>query len=255
MKTLVLILSLIVSTSATARPVHIGAAPSIDPLPAIEIPSTTEDYIIRAATSNDDVPNFLDSAEFDPGSPDAERILEMYDRYYEAETGESAFPTGRTVDRGNIDPAVVGGEFGDLLHLANGTCRRQSCAVWAVVSKARQTITIYVNGSPISLANNRTSTGLPGTGTPNFDKHPDGRIYNKYTSKKFPGGDYNGLGNMPYAVFIRGGFAIHGTPRGNWGMLGRPASHGCIRVHPTTGQLFNQLVRQYGVRNTWITVQ
>jgi len=74
-------------------------------------------------------------------------------------------------------------------------------------------------------------------------------------SSKFPGGDYNGLGNMPYAVFVDGGFAIHGTTRGNWPLLGQVASHGCIRVHPDNGFIFNRLVRQHGVKNTWITIR
>lgn len=208
--------------------------------------------------TEDDQPNFLDSEEYDPSSPQAEAVLQMYDRYYEAETGESAYPTGATADRGDIDPAVkigAGGAFDGLIQLTGGDCVRQSCSVWAVVNKSSQTITIYVNGSPIGLPNNRTSTGISGRSTPDFDKHPDGRVYQRYSSNKFPGGDYNGLGNMPYAVFIRGGYAIHGTPKSNWGRLGQRASHGCVRVHPDTAKLFNSLVRQYGVANTWITVQ
>ena len=34
---------------------------------------------------------------------------------------------------------------------------------------------------------------------------------------------------MPYSVFFRGGYAIHGT--GYVKQLGRPASHGCVRLH------------------------
>lgn len=34
---------------------------------------------------------------------------------------------------------------------------------------------------------------------------------------------------MPYSIFFTGGFAIHGTP--HVGSLGRPASHGCVRLH------------------------
>jgi hypothetical protein len=43
-----------------------------------------------------------------------------------------------------------------------------------------------------------------------------GPIFKKYTSKKFSGGNYEGLANMPYAVFIKGGYAIHGTTTGNF---------------------------------------
>jgi lipoprotein-anchoring transpeptidase ErfK/SrfK len=172
--------------------------------------------------------------DFDPFDPNVEEQLNLIDQQYEAETGMSA-------------------------HLPNqaryfGTgCRRETCAVYAHVSKTRQLLSLYENG--VLTGQFATSTGMSGHGTPNFDKHPDGRIYDKYMSKTYPGGDYNGLGNMPYAVFIKGGFAIHGTGKSNWPKLGRRASHGCIRVHPDNAYRFNRLVRQVGIANTWITVE
>lgn len=42
---------------------------------------------------------------------------------------------------------------------------------------------------------------------------------------------------MPYSIFFAGGYAIHGTY--SVAQLGRPASHGCIRLSPThAAQLF-----------------
>ena len=133
------------------------------------------------------------------------------------------------------------------------TCVREQCEVWAQVVRSTQTMYLYIRGQLQGTW--KISSGIPGRGTPNFDKHPDGRIYDRYTSLKFPGGDYQGLGNMPYAVFISGGFAIHGTAQSNWKRLGSKASHGCIRIHPDNAYYFNRLVRQVGVRYTWITVQ
>ncbi len=171
--------------------------------------------------------------ELDPFSPNVQQTLEQMDQNYEDATGlESHLPQGISFF---------------------SSCYRESCGVYARVEKAEQRLYLYVNGS--LYATYATSTGVPGRDTPNFDTHPDGRIYDFHTSSKFPGGDYNGLGNMPYAVFISGGFAIHGTGRGNWPKLGRVASHGCIRIHPDNAYVFNQLVRQYGVANTWITVE
>ena len=135
--------------------------------------------------------------------------------------------------------------------LMDSGCVRENCAVWADVVKSEQRLYLYVNGNLQGTW--AVSTGIPGRSTPDFDTHPDGRIYTAYTSTKFPGGDYHGLGNMPYAVFISGGFAIHGTPF--IGRLGERASHGCVRVHPDNARAFNQLVRANGVRNTWITVE
>lgn len=175
-------------------------------------------------------------SELNPFDPEVEQQLLDFDAAYEAQTGLSS----------HLEEPM------NIFSLVGG-CQRQQCAVWARVSKARQTLYLYVNGRlqdswPIS-------SGLPGHETPRFDKHPDGRIYDRYTSGKYPGGDYNGLGNMPYAVFIKGGFALHGTPSSNWSKLGRKASHGCIRMHPDNGYRFNRLVRANGIANVWITVE
>lgn len=36
---------------------------------------------------------------------------------------------------------------------------------------------------------------------------------------------------MPHSIFFSGGYAIHATP--HTGSLGRPASHGCVRLSPS----------------------
>ena len=58
---------------------------------------------------------------------------------------------------------------------------------------------------------------------------------------------------MPHSIFFRGGFAIHGT--GYVKQLGRPASHGCIRLHPSNAATLFSLVRTYGAGNTRIVIQ
>jgi hypothetical protein len=197
-------------------------------------------FVAHATTAPVTAPdNAMD--ELDPYDPNIDQILQNMDQEYEAETGKSAHLPGMT------NPGLDG-----ITNFSAG-CVRQTCAVWAQVVKSRQKMYLYVNGRLEGTY--ATSTGVPGHGTPNFDTHPNGRIYDAYTSSKYPGGDYNGLGNMPYAVFISGGFAIHGTGQGNWQYLGRPASHGCIRIHPDNAYHFNRLVRQVGIANTWITVQ
>ncbi len=180
--------------------------------------------------------NALD--ELNPFDPEIEQTLRAYDEEYENETGISAFLE---------DSGLSAIPFFD------SGCYRQSCAVWARVIRSSQSMELYVDGSLVGTYD--VSTGTKGFTTPKFDRHPNGRIYDKYTSTKYPGGDYAGLGNMPYAVFIQGGFAIHGTGKGNWSKLGSPASHGCIRLHPDNAKYFNRLVRQNGIKQTWITVE
>ncbi len=178
-----------------------------------------------------ELPNILD--ELDPRDPNIENILEYYDKTYFDATGDGAI-----IEEGPI---------------SKGGCYQYNCPVWARVSKAEQLIYLYIDGAVKYVW--LVSTGKRGYTTPNLDENPNGRVYDKYTSTIYPDGDYNGLGNMPYAVFIRGGYAIHGTTAGNWPALGRPASHGCIRLHPDNAFIFNRLVRSYGVGSVWVTVK
>lgn len=132
-------------------------------------------------------------------------------------------------------------------------CQNAHCRVWALVNKSRQRLFLFVDGQLVDSF--KVSTGDAKHETPNMSVRAAGPIFKKYTSKKFPGGDYMGLGNMPYAVFFKGGFAIHGTTPGNFSKLGKPASHGCIRLHPDDAVIFNELVRTVGLSETWVTVE
>lgn len=57
---------------------------------------------------------------------------------------------------------------------------------------------------------------------------------------------------MPFAMFFTEGWAVHGTT--SIGALGRPASHGCIRLHPATAKTLFRLVSSYGRASTRIVV-
>jgi hypothetical protein len=178
--------------------------------------------------------NLMD--EFNPFDPNAEKILQEYDRIYQNETGKSAFEINNLL---TIDV---------LPH-----CQQLECNVYAQVVKSEQKLYLYINGVVQNVW--AVSTGKEGHETPLMNTAPNGRIYDSYSSSAYPGGDYNGLGNMPYAVFIQGGFAVHGTGEPNWPFLGTKASHGCIRLHPDNAKIFNRLVRSVGVQNTWVSVQ
>ena len=133
-----------------------------------------------------------------------------------------------------------------------GTCRELNCLLYAEIVKSEQLMYLYLNGEPLDTF--KVSTGGDGYETPNLNLRPSGPVFIKYSSKKFPGGNYQGLGNMPYAVFLKGGYAIHGTTTGNITKLGNPASHGCVRLHPDNARVFNELVREVGLENTWVKI-
>ncbi len=200
--------------------------------PALVVPAVVAVPAHQADLEATEANSSLD--ELDPFAADIEEQLAQLDAAYFQETGLSPFAF-------------------DLFQPMGQACFRDRCPVWIQVSKSRQKLYYFLNGRHEATWD--VSTGAVGYGTPNFDRNPNGRIYDKYTSTKFPGGDYKGLGNMPYAVFISGGFALHGTAKSNWSKLGKRASHGCIRLHPDNAFLMNREIRKVGIYKTWITVQ
>lgn len=68
----------------------------------------------------------------------------------------------------------------------------------------------------------------------------------KHRSKKYHNAP------MPWAVFFHEGYAVHGTT--DVRNLGRPASHGCIRLHPDNAKTFFKLVQASGKESTLISV-
>ena len=51
---------------------------------------------------------------------------------------------------------------------------------------------------------------------------------------------------MPHAIFFTGGYAIHGTYAE--GSLGRPASHGCVRLSRRNAAILYEMVQDEGAR-------
>jgi hypothetical protein len=80
------------------------------------------------------------------------------------------------------------------------------------------------------------SSGKSGFGTPRGSYRPYS-LQRMHYSRKYDNAP------MPYSIFFRGGYAIHGT--GAVGMLGRPASHGCVRLSTgNAARLFAMVQRE-----------
>ncbi|GGD38469.1 L,D-transpeptidase [Sinisalibacter lacisalsi] len=58
---------------------------------------------------------------------------------------------------------------------------------------------------------------------------------------------------MPFSIFYDGNYAIHGTY--STAALGRPASNGCVRLHPESARTLYEMVYAHGKDNTYIVVQ
>ncbi|SER50491.1 L,D-transpeptidase [Rhizobium sp. NFR03] len=113
----------------------------------------------------------------------------------------------------------------------------------ARVSLASQTMTVSENG--IVLHEWQVSTARRGYVT------PQGSWSAKWLSRNHRSRKYNDA-PMPFAVFFNGGYAVHATF--DLKRLGRPASHGCVRLHPRNAAAFFTLASQAGLNNTRIII-
>ncbi len=114
--------------------------------------------------------------------------------------------------------------------------------VTATVSISKQTMVVKENGKVIGVW--RVSTGKKGYATPR-GTYSAKRLHARYFSKK-----YNNA-PMHYAVFFRGGYAVHAT--NHVAQLGRPASHGCVRLAPGNAAKFFAAVKRSGGARITIT--
>jgi len=113
----------------------------------------------------------------------------------------------------------------------------------AKVDISQQKMRVYQNGRlkytwPVSTARKGKVT-------------PTGTWYAKWLSKNHRSSRYNNA-PMPHAIFYSGNFAIHGTNQIR--RLGRPASAGCIRLHPDNARRLFGMVQKYGKRNFKVRV-
>ena len=111
------------------------------------------------------------------------------------------------------------------------------------IDKSSQRMSVRVDGGP--RYSWPVSTGRSGYGTPSGTFHPQSMM-RRYFSRKY----YNSP--MPHAIFFYHGFAIHGT--NDLSRLGGPASHGCVRLHPSHAAALFALVERNGSRHTRIEI-
>ena len=120
------------------------------------------------------------------------------------------------------------------------------CFLWAMPTSAMAVVHINIdlNSQTMHVVSDSgasydwpVSTGRPGHGTPSGTFRPQA-MYTMVHSAKYDNAP------MPHSIFFRGGYAIHGSY--DVGRLGRPASHGCIRLDPRHASELYGLVRTSG---------
>jgi L,D-transpeptidase catalytic domain len=114
-----------------------------------------------------------------------------------------------------------------------GGLARAEAGIVVTVDKSAQRLSVVVNGAPRYQW--PVSTARMGCRTPNGSYKPQ-RLARKWFSRKY---DWS---PMPYSIFFNEGYAIHGSYEIS--QLGRPASHGCIRLHPQNAAVLFALVKE-----------
>ena len=103
---------------------------------------------------------------------------------------------------------------------------------------------MYVQ-TPIGNALWPVSTGRSGYNTPTGE-YTVKRMEEMWYSRKYDDAP------MPHSIFFHGGYAIHATY--DLKRLGRPASHGCVRLHPEYAKNLFDIVKYFGQENTIVRV-
>jgi lipoprotein-anchoring transpeptidase ErfK/SrfK len=121
-------------------------------------------------------------------------------------------------------------------------CDSAAAEIVVTVDKAKQRMFVVVDGEhrytwPVS-------TGLGGT--------PSGSYRAQLLSRNHRSSIF-GNAPMPFAIFYSGHYAIHGTTAVS--QLGRRASKGCVRLHPSNAAVLFALVQKHGLANTRVLIQ
>ncbi len=113
----------------------------------------------------------------------------------------------------------------------------------AKINLSTQRMTVLVDGKV--RHHWKISSGARGFHTPTGSYKPYYMTSMHYSKK------YNNA-PMPHSIFFRGGYAVHAT--GAVRRLGRPASHGCVRLSPGHARQFFKLVSKYRKAGTRIRI-
>ena len=119
-----------------------------------------------------------------------------------------------------------------------------SSSIRVTIDKSRQKMTVVMDG--VTKYEWPVSTGKAGYSTPS-GTYTATSMNEIWYSKEWDNAP------MPHSVFFRkDGYAIHGSLEVR--NLGRPASHGCVRISPENAATFFALVKKVGLKNTEVVL-
>jgi lipoprotein-anchoring transpeptidase ErfK/SrfK len=151
----------------------------------------------------------------------------------------------------NLDPGIVAPDIQTELSPSSAPSEESieattppASKVSVIIDKPTQKMKVYVDD--VELYSWKVSSGLPAHSTPS-GAFTASSMNEMWYSKEWDDAP------MPHAIFFtKEGHAIHGTQETK--KLGRPASHGCVRLAPENARTLFALVKEKGLENTEIVL-
>jgi len=117
-------------------------------------------------------------------------------------------------------------------------------SILIAIDKTTQKMSVFVGGT--KKYDWRVSTGRPGYSTPS-GTYTATSMNEVWYSKEWDNAP------MPHAIFfMTDGHAVHGSYEVR--SLGRPVSHGCVRIAPQNASILYALVSKNGLKNTQVVL-
>lgn len=127
---------------------------------------------------------------------------------------------------------------------SNSGAKETGSTILININKSKQRMTIFLDG--IEKYDWPVSTGRPGYSTPS-GTYTATSMNEIWYSKQWDNSP------MPHSIFfIKDGHAIHGTYEAK--NLGKPASHGCVRISLENATTLYTLVEKGGLKNTQVVL-
>jgi lipoprotein-anchoring transpeptidase ErfK/SrfK len=143
------------------------------------------------------------------------------------------------------DTTNVCGEKSEPIQTASKEPNAIASAILINIDKTKQQMTVFLDG--VESYNWPVSTGKAGYSTPSgtFTATSMNEIWYSKEWDNAP---------MPHAIFfMKDGHAIHGSYEVK--NLGKPASHGCVRISPENAATLYALVEETGLKNTQVVLE
>src|SRR6516162_2655850 len=153
---------------------------------------------------------------------------------------DTATPSAQT----NSTPTKVESEPGGAQPQSNPGPKKTGSAILININKAKQKMTVFVDG--IEKYHWPVSTGRAGYSTPS-GTYTATSMNEIWYSKEWDNSP------MPHSIFfIKDGHAIHGSYEVK--NLGKPVSHGCVRIAPANATALYALVKMNGLEKTQVVL-